>query len=275
MSIVSEIERLQNAKTSIKTSIENKGVEVGDGTIDTYASKIDEISVGGGEDKEILIKLIDRSITKITIPEGITRIGAKAFANCDSMHTVSIPESVTLIADNAFERAGIRGELILPDNITIISNYAFWNCINITDIKFPKNLNEIRQYCFRECRSLTSINIPYGVTTLGNFAFMFCDSLKSAIIPSSVTYTNAIFYDCKALEFVTLGEGKETFNCNGLDLSASTLYSKETILSWIDALVDRKALGLYEYTLTIGATNLAKLTPEEIAVATLKNWNLA
>ena len=44
MSIANEITRLQNAKTSIKTSIENKGVIVGDGTLDTYASKIDEIS---------------------------------------------------------------------------------------------------------------------------------------------------------------------------------------------------------------------------------------
>ena len=35
MSVASEIARLQNAKASIKTSIENKGVTVGDGTIDT------------------------------------------------------------------------------------------------------------------------------------------------------------------------------------------------------------------------------------------------
>ena len=44
MSIASEITRLQNAKSDIKASIENKGVTVGDGTIDTYASKINEIS---------------------------------------------------------------------------------------------------------------------------------------------------------------------------------------------------------------------------------------
>ena len=46
MSIANEITRLQNAKTSIKTSIENKGVIVGDGTLDTYASKIDAIETG-------------------------------------------------------------------------------------------------------------------------------------------------------------------------------------------------------------------------------------
>lgn len=43
MSVMSEIERIKNAKTALKTSIENKDVEVGDGLIDTYASKVDMI----------------------------------------------------------------------------------------------------------------------------------------------------------------------------------------------------------------------------------------
>ncbi len=44
MSIITEIERLQQAKTNIKSAIENKGVTVGDGTIDTYAKFIEQIS---------------------------------------------------------------------------------------------------------------------------------------------------------------------------------------------------------------------------------------
>ena len=47
MSIATEIQRLQTAKANIKTAIENKGVIVGDGTIDIYAEKIGEI-LGGG-----------------------------------------------------------------------------------------------------------------------------------------------------------------------------------------------------------------------------------
>ncbi len=54
MSIVSEIERLQNAKANIKTAIENKGVSVGDGLIDTYADKINQIQTGGGSQYPII-----------------------------------------------------------------------------------------------------------------------------------------------------------------------------------------------------------------------------
>lgn len=47
MSITSEISRLQNAKASIKTSIENKGVTVPSATtLDGYASLIDSITSG-------------------------------------------------------------------------------------------------------------------------------------------------------------------------------------------------------------------------------------
>ena len=46
MAISDEITRLQTAKNDIKTAIENKGVIVGDGTLDTYASKIDGIKTG-------------------------------------------------------------------------------------------------------------------------------------------------------------------------------------------------------------------------------------
>ena len=48
MSVATEIQRLQTAKANIKTAIENQGVTVGDGTLDTYADLISQISGGGG-----------------------------------------------------------------------------------------------------------------------------------------------------------------------------------------------------------------------------------
>lgn len=49
MSIATEIQRLQTAKADLKTAIEAKGVAIDENaTIDTYASKVDEIESGGG-----------------------------------------------------------------------------------------------------------------------------------------------------------------------------------------------------------------------------------
>ena len=55
MSIATEITRLQNAKASIKTSIENKGVVVPSATkLDGYSTLIDSIQTGGGIDVNAL-----------------------------------------------------------------------------------------------------------------------------------------------------------------------------------------------------------------------------
>ena len=53
MSIATDITRIQNAKTAIKTAIENKGVTVPESTkIDGYSALIDEIETGGGSKNE-------------------------------------------------------------------------------------------------------------------------------------------------------------------------------------------------------------------------------
>lgn len=55
MSIATEIERLQNAKASLKTSLINKGVTVSDtAKIDEYPSLVDSIETGGGSSSEAL-----------------------------------------------------------------------------------------------------------------------------------------------------------------------------------------------------------------------------
>ena len=73
-----------------------------------------------------------------------------------------------------------------------------------------------------------------------------------------------------AKDKVALGDN---FNCNGLNLSSSTKYSVDTLVAMFTALADRT--GQTAYTLTLGATNLKKLSDEQKAIATDKNWTLA
>lgn len=96
MSIRSQISRLKNAKANIKTAIENKGVTVGSGTIDTYASKIDEIYTAEdnfGEIGEYLYEWVGGSISKVIkkIPENLviksTHIDS-LFDHCSSITTI-------------------------------------------------------------------------------------------------------------------------------------------------------------------------------------------
>lgn len=223
------------------------------GSTDTYTTSEMPQAIAAIETKEAeYIALIERSITTVNIPEGITKIGAKAFANCDSLHTVNIPEGATAIGAEAFAYCGIRGELILPSTISTFGSNAFMNCRNITKIVIPYGAKSFTTRTFGNCSGMTDLVVPSTITSIGGSSFEGCSSLTN----------------------VTLGEGENTFNVHGLNLSASTLYSQETLHTMITNLKDRSG-ETTAFTLTLGATNLEKISDEYKALATSKNWTLA
>lgn len=138
---------------------------------------------------------------------------------------------------------------IVLDGVTAIGAQVFRNCNTLTDLVLSEPLMAIDAWSFQDLPLLKTLNIPNSLITLTPYGFLG---------------------GCVQLQYVTIENG---FNCNNLNLSASTLYSVETIVSWLEALADRT--GETAYTLTMGTTNLNKLTNEQKAIATNKNWNLA
>lgn len=93
MSIASEMTALANAVRA-KTG--------GSGTLSVaqLTSAINGMTPGANAD---LVRLIERTITSITIPAGVTTIGFAAFMMCDNLASVTIPASVTSIEEGAFD----------------------------------------------------------------------------------------------------------------------------------------------------------------------------
>ena len=192
-------------------------------------------------------RIIDRSIQTIEIPS-VSSIGAYAFRSCSSLTNVTIPNSVTSI-----------------------EAWAFCDCSSLTSIEIPNSTTNIGVGAFYGCRNLTNVMIPNNVTSIENYTFYQCWNLTNVTIPNSVTDVESdAFLNCINLENVTF---EEDFQCSGLNLSASTKFSVDTMIAMFNALADRT--GLSAYTLTLGNTNLAKLNNEQIAIATEKNWTLA
>lgn len=150
---------------------------------------------------------------------------------------------------------------------TRIKQFVFENC---ADIKGLAANNAVSGY-FEGMTNISKIELPENILWLDAYMFYNCVSLKQIKIPATLsTIAGSAFNNCSSLENATIENG---FNCNGLNLSSSILYSVETIVSWLEALADRT--GETAYTLTMGTTNLNKLTNEQKAIATNKNWNLA
>lgn len=172
---------------------------------------------------------------------------------------------------NLIERPYGCKEIVIPDYVTKIGYGTFAYNLYFINITIPDNVTEIGACAFLNSTRLTSVTISDGVTIIQGSAFHGCSKLTNITIPNSVTSIgNTAFNGCKSLEFVKLGQG---FNANNPDLSASTKYTRETIVSWLNALADRT--GQTAYKLIIGPANLKKLTQEDIAIATAKNWTLA
>lgn len=110
-----------------------------------------------------------------------------------------------------------------------------------------------------------------------NYAYMFsgCPKLKSIRNlklnpqPSYGSPYLSMFPSVLETLIVEGGIGR-----NGFNVSHCTKLTHESLMSIINALVDYSGSGT-TYTMTMGTTNLAKLTDGEKAIATQKGWTLA
>lgn len=210
-SIATELTRIQTAKADIKTAIEAKGVQVpSNALIDTYDTYIGQISGGGGGQAEQDLKdLIERDITSITIPSGVTSIGQNAFNSCIWLRNITIPNSVTSIGNNAFYNCTVLTSITIPSGVTSISDGTFQYCYGLTSVTIPNGVTSIGVGAFRECTSLTSITIPNSVTTIVNSttngAFQGCTGLTSVTIGNGITNIgNSAFRNCGSLTTMTV-----------------------------------------------------------------------
>jgi len=253
------------------------------GKVGTY-NPFPEHSVGGiyitevdedGYPVKFLIKDYEKSPEAITPTSLINTSDSIANITLQEVIYENCPYYTTV---NGYAFASCRGlrKIVLPQNITTFQSYIFENCSALTEVALPAKLQRMAEGVFRNCTSLKTIVFPHGfLGTSGSpgapAVFVYCSKLKNVYLPNTmISLGPPLFMSNPALEFITLENG---FNCNNLNLSTSTLYSQETIVSCLEALADRT--GQTAYTITFGSTNLNKLTAEQKAIATNKNWNLA
>ena len=175
-----------------------------------------------------------KSLTSITIPDGVTSIGRYAFDDCNSLTDIVVAEDnttyssqdgvlfsknkTTLITYPAGKTAAVY---IIPDSVTSIGNYAFEDCESLTSVTIGDSVTSIGSSAFYSCSSLKSITIGDSVTSIGSYVFSYCRSLTSVTIGDSVTSIGWMaFYDCDSLTSVTIPDsvtsiGYEAFStCN-------------------------------------------------------------
>ena len=146
----------------------------------------------------------------------------------------------------------------------------FTGCENLTTIPQLNTSNfTSMDLMFNDCYKLTSIPLlnTSKVTSM-NRIFYNCQSLSTipALDVSNVTNFNSAFWNCKNLESIEMTGMKVSFK-----IDSSTKFTREALV----VILNNLATVSTSQTLTMGATNLAKLTEEDKAIATNKGWTLA
>jgi len=150
-------------------------------------------------------------VKNVVIPEGMTRIGAYAFAG-SGLQSIVIPEGVTSMGDYAFYDCELKN-IELPKGITNIPYCAFLQCNSLVSITIPEGVKTIGTSAFSVCNNLTSIKLPNTLTSIGTNAFASCYDLTSIDIPSSVTNIGTTAFDsCSGLTSITLHNGLKTIS---------------------------------------------------------------
>ena len=149
-------------------------------------------------------------------------------------------------------------------------SYMFYECESLTSAPLLDTSKVTKMnHMFVSCYKLTSVPSfdTSNVTDMNNM-FASCSSLTSvpSFDTSKVKTMAYMFSDCSNLETIHMIK----IGAN-LDIRPSTKFTREALLEIIGNLKTVTSTK----TLTMGATNLAKLTDADKAIATNKGWTLA
>ena len=130
----------------------------------------------------------------LEIPDGVESIGNDAFnmrgkdyfLEPNRLTSVTLPNSVTRIGQRAFADNRLKS-VILPNRLEVLEGGVFsGNSIN--EIIIPNSVTEIQGSAFNH-NALTSVTIPSSVTSIGPTAFANNDDLMTVGVESSTPPT--------------------------------------------------------------------------------------
>ncbi len=158
----------------------------------------------------------------IVIPEEIeglpvTGIGDGAFQRCSSITGITIPPSIKKVGSMAFSRSyGLKG--------VYITDLEQWMEIDFVDV--GSSPTRLAGKLYLDGELITDLEIPEGTECIKNWTFYGCTDIKKITIPESVTsIMNGAFYCCTGAEFVTIPksvlsiDGNPFIECGSLNIN--------------------------------------------------------
>ena len=218
------------------------------------------------------------------------------FGECRNLYTIPLLDTskVTNMRE-MFSYCNHLSSVPLLDTSKVTDMYyMFNNCEHLSSVPLLDTSKVTNMYyMFNNCKALKTLP-QLNTNRVTNMSGMFFNCVKITEAPMldthTVIFTVSMFNGCTnlttvpAYNMVNNGQATSMFdNCPNLksilmtgmtssfDISSSTKFEREDLVTILNN------LGTPAFTryLTMGATNLAKLTDEDKAIATNKKWTLS
>ena len=196
------------------------------------------------------------SLTSVTIPNSVTRVGDIAFEKCAKLTTVNFGSGLKNFGTNVFSETprlasinvsaanpyfkSVNGVLYskdgtiiysypvakpdtqftVPNSVKSIEHYAFDGANNLKTLTVGTGMVAISDLAFIGAFNVETVNILGAVTYIGNNAFGNINKLQSINIPDTVTYIGKeAFQDDNALKSILI---PKSVNYIGVDAFEAT-----------------------------------------------------
>ena len=222
------------------------------------------------------------------------------FKNCSALQSVDLTNFNT---SNVKDMGWIFDTCRSLQSVGDLSNWDISNLTNMNAMFYRcsslQSLGDLSNWdtskvtsmngVFSGCSSLQTLDVSgWETSKVTNVGSMFydCKSLQTLDLSnwdtSNVTNINYMFIDCKNLTTLIGGRtideviSNNISALNGLKITAVlgfTIIDRASLRALINGLADLSSTS--SQTLSLGSTLTAKLTEEDIAIATAKNWTIS
>eukprot|EP00980_Cylindrotheca_fusiformis_P008701 scaffold1866_cov66-Cylindrotheca_fusiformis.AAC.3 len=140
---------------------------------------------------------VPRTVRRVKIAEGITRIPDWAFKGHQELEEVILSSSVQVIGKHAFAFCTLKSILYqdrkkekvgIPSTVKVIDDHAFYYCKLLARLGLNEGLERIGNWAFLGCKSLSHVRIPRSVNSIATNAFSICRDLISIELPEECSF---------------------------------------------------------------------------------------
>ena len=139
------------------------------------------------------------------LPDGLEKLGAYAFADCESLTGLTLPSSITKLEEGLLSSCNSITEFDFGNmQITEIGDYAFASCENLVSITIPEGVTELGSNVFYRCYGLKEVHISDTVEKFGDSVFAQCKALEKVYIPATLTKYGRNIFDTTNKDVLTV-----------------------------------------------------------------------